>query len=522
MAWAATRCFVVLWVLVASAWAQHTEVTIEDTQTITGTKTINAAKVINGIQFADQWCGGSTDSGVCIANAIAALPSTGGIVYATNLPAGTAASTLTISKPVYLYLPAVTTTLQGAPGILVTNTAAGTFINGLGESATTLSCTTNSTNCVTWQAARGAMSNLTITTTQNATNGLVLDAPGAGQDVKFNYFWNLSITAPSTNTVDGVKLIASDATHKISFNHFENLEIIDYGNSAVHMSTSGTVGPTDNVIVGGQFRQTSQRGVGYQVDAASQDNSIVGGDISFYTTGINLAASATISDNKWFGTVPESNTNAVVIGAGPADNQFYGVPFGAQVFTDSGTRTVVQSGNNALGASGAAAQKQGAPFSSLTFVSSAGFPGIIAGSGSASRTYTFPDVAGNVDIIPGTTSQKAETGSADANVLTVTPAAVIGTYRACFVASVSSATAGVISWTLSWTDSSGNAQSNIAQDLFQDGTAAPATSFTTSAAGNYHFCRELDVNNAAANIVVKWVGGGTTAAKVSATIERLI
>lgn len=31
----------------------------------------------------------------------------------------------------------------------------------------------------------------------------------------------------------------------------------------------------------------------------------------------------------------------------------------------------------------------------------------------------------------------------------------------------------------------------------------------------------IDTNNAAANIVVKWVGGGTTAAKMSATIERV-
>jgi hypothetical protein len=123
--------------------------------------------------------------------------------------------------------------------------------------------------------------------------------------------------------------------------------------------------------------------------------------------------------------------------------------------------------------------------------------------------------------IRGVTSQKAETTTADANVLTVTPAAAVGTYRACVVVSVSSATSGVISWTLSWTDSNGTAQSNIAQDLFQQGTAAPNTTFTTSAAGNYNGCTVFDVNNAAASIVVKWVGGGTTAAKMSAVVERI-
>lgn len=131
-------------------------------------------------------------------------------------------------------------------------------------------------------------------------------------------------------------------------------------------------------------------------------------------------------------------------------------------------------------------------------------------------------VTNTIRLGQAATSQKAETGAADTNVLTLTPPASVGTYRVCFVASVSSATAGVISWTLSWTDSNGNAQANIAQDLFQDGTAAPATTFTTSAAGNYHFCRELDINNAAASVIVKWVGGGTTAAKVSASIERLL
>ena len=120
------------------------------------------------------------------------------------------------------------------------------------------------------------------------------------------------------------------------------------------------------------------------------------------------------------------------------------------------------------------------------------------------------------------TLQKNETTTPDANVLTVTPAASAGTYRACVVISVSAATSGVISWTLSWTDSNGTAQSNIAQDLFQQGTAAPNTTFTTSAAGNYNGCSVIDVNNAAANIVVKWVGGGTTTAKMSATVERLI
>lgn len=127
-----------------------------------------------------------------------------------------------------------------------------------------------------------------------------------------------------------------------------------------------------------------------------------------------------------------------------------------------------------------------------------------------------------IPSLKGITSQKSETGTADASVLVATPASLSSTYRVCTAVSVSSATAGIISWTLSWTDSNGNAQSNIAQSLFQQGTAAPATSFTTSAAGNYSGCTMIDVNNAGAAITVKWVGGGTTVAKMSVTIERMI
>lgn len=125
-------------------------------------------------------------------------------------------------------------------------------------------------------------------------------------------------------------------------------------------------------------------------------------------------------------------------------------------------------------------------------------------------------------LIMGITSQRNETTTADANVLTVTPAAAVGTYEVDVTISVSAATAGNIAWTLSWTDSNGAAQSNIAMALDQFGTPAPALSFTAAGAGNYSGSVVIDVNNAAAAIIVKWVGGGTTTAKVSAVILRLI
>lgn len=124
--------------------------------------------------------------------------------------------------------------------------------------------------------------------------------------------------------------------------------------------------------------------------------------------------------------------------------------------------------------------------------------------------------------IYGSTSQRSET-AADANVLTLTPAAVVGSYRLRFVLSVSAATAATLGWTATWTDSNAAAQTPTNLALYQSGVAAPALTFTTSAAGNYYGEAYIDTNAAAANIVIKLTFAGTSfTAKASATIERLI
>jgi hypothetical protein len=121
----------------------------------------------------------------------------------------------------------------------------------------------------------------------------------------------------------------------------------------------------------------------------------------------------------------------------------------------------------------------------------------------------------------GATSQKAETG-ADANVLTVAPAAAVGAYRITVVISVSAATSATLGWTATWTDSNGNAQTPTNLSLHQSGVAAPALTFTTSAAGNYYGEAIIDVNNAGTSIVVKTTFAGTSVAyKITATIERI-
>jgi hypothetical protein len=146
----------------------------------------------------------------------------------------------------------------------------------------------------------------------------------------------------------------------------------------------------------------------------------------------------------------------------------------------------------------------------------------------ADSTYHGPKTAvnggstfGQITYAPCTTSQKSETG-ADATLLSCTPLSVAGTYRISLVMSFSAANTATIGWTATWTDSNGNAQTPTNLSLFQEGTAAPALTFTTSAAGNYYGSAIVDINNAGTAIVVKTTFSGTSmAAKVTAIIERI-
>lgn len=134
--------------------------------------------------------------------------------------------------------------------------------------------------------------------------------------------------------------------------------------------------------------------------------------------------------------------------------------------------------------------------------------------------YNSTATAGNgIEAVDCAASQVSETGSA--TVLTCTPASAVGSYIIHLVISVSAATSATIGWTATWTDSNGNAQAPTNLALFQSGAAAPALTFTTSAAGNYYAEAPIDINNAGTNIVVKVTFSGTSVAeKVSAWIDR--
>lgn len=238
----------------------------------------------------------------------------------------------------------------------------------------------------------------------------------------------------------------------------------------------------------------------------------VAAPILLLVIGVAWAFQGTVSNH-----VIVQSPYAVIFGTGNGSGDVYLKAGAANTFTTNGTMTPSTAAGVGLGTSGL-------PFSNLILGTAAtnAFTFTPAAT-AAARTVTIPDpgASPNLTLTPGLTAQKTETGSADASVLSLTPVAAAGTYRACLNASVSSATSGIIAWTLSYKNSNSVAQTNDTMPLFQQGTAAPNTTFTTSAAGEYQGCWQFDIDNSATAIVVKWVGGGTTAAKVSATIERL-
>ena len=141
---------------------------------------------------------------------------------------------------------------------------------------------------------------------------------------------------------------------------------------------------------------------------------------------------------------------------------------------------------------------------------------------SISKWANIAVVGAGLPPIYGSTLQKAETTTADASVLTYTPPAVAGLYRLNYNVDVTSATSGVVSLTVTYTDSYGTAQTAVGLPLVQQGASPTINStFTISAAAHFSGTYNVSVNNAAAAILVKWVGGGTIAAKVSVVLEQL-
>lgn len=137
-------------------------------------------------------------------------------------------------------------------------------------------------------------------------------------------------------------------------------------------------------------------------------------------------------------------------------------------------------------------------------------------------TYNNVATAGEgLTSVRASTLQRSESG-ADANVLTLTPPAIAGMYRLTFVLDLSAANAATLGWTATWKESNGLAKAPTNLPLTQNGTAAPALTFTTSATDTFSGSYNINIDNSATNIVIKLTFSGTSfTGKVTANIERI-
>jgi len=245
--------------------------------------------------------------------------------------------------------------------------------------------------------------------------------------------------------------------------------------------------------------------------------------------GVATATSVAIGGGTALTTSNQTGTGNLVLATSPTiTSPSLSSPTLSGTITVSGAETYTTANPTFFSSTGSGAVVLGTSPSLTT-------PNIGAASGTSLSTTSFVSVgttitsyngintAGNgVVAIMAATSQKSES-AADTNVLTFTPPAAAGTYRVRFILSVSAAAAAVLGWTITYKDSNGNSQTPTNLSLNQVGAAPGALTYTTSSAGNYHGAADIDIDNSATSIVVKFtLTGGTITAKASSTIERII
>ena len=128
-----------------------------------------------------------------------------------------------------------------------------------------------------------------------------------------------------------------------------------------------------------------------------------------------------------------------------------------------------------------------------------------------------------VSAILGRTLQKSETGG-DANLLTVTPPAVAGTYRVHVLLTVATITSAPnITVTVDYTDSEGFHQVALIIEGWRVGTAAGFTAVALAAHGIYNWEADIDIDNSAHNILLAIVlnSGTSYTGHASASVEQV-
>lgn len=179
------------------------------TLTVTGNATIGGAlntKQLGQVLYADQFAG--VDMGAKINAAIAAAPATGCIIDATSfLGAQAAASTIALSKPVFLKLGEVTLTCAASPGISIT--AVGSSIVGLGMDTTILQTSSGTADILQLGAAFFYVAFMGFRSTVARTGGAGINmvangSNGTGQSLRFDKTWNGIACTVSTSVGNSV------------------------------------------------------------------------------------------------------------------------------------------------------------------------------------------------------------------------------------------------------------------------------------------------------------------------------
>jgi hypothetical protein len=177
---------------------------------------------------------------------------------------------------------------------------------------------------------------------------------------------------------------------------------------------------------------------------------------------------------------------------------------------------------------------QSTPALSFSAVNSAlRFSGSVFGSVSPSAGdadiswFTVPDGPAPPFDAPSTAApvakvlQKVESGSADASLLSFTPASARHTYRADYDVSVLSATSGIVAIELSWTDAEGTPNSGLGIPLQEVSTVGSTYTWTLNNASDLSGSFVFDTDASGGTVTFAWVGGGTIGARVSVVVTLL-
>jgi hypothetical protein len=343
-----------------------------------------------------------------------------------------------------------------------------------------------------------------ITVSQLAASNLSNGTTGSG-----------AVVLASAPTISGAITISGTATYTTANPVFFS----STGSGAVVLATSPSIANatlSGSITVSGTTTYTSanpvffsEQGNGTKVQLSTGTTTT--GDVVTYDSNGNTIDSGTLLTSLAPKASPSFTGTASFVNASVSGTMTY-TSVNPTFFSSTGSGAVVLATSPTLvtpvlGAASATS------LTTTTFVS----------VGSTITSYNGLTTAGNgVVTILAATSQKSES-AADPSLLSFTPPAVAGTYRVRFVLSVSAASSAVLGWTITYTDSNSNAQTPTNVALNNLGAAPAALTYTTSLAGNYNGAVDIDIDNSATPIVVKFtLTAGTITAKASATIERII